>query len=352
MKIIEQALDGPARGAATSPTDRKVALPPRHELATSMEALIHHFKLVTEGFRVPPGEVYYPIESPRGELGCFVRSDGSSKPARVHMRDPRFVNLQAFAHMARGRLHRRPDRDAGDARPDPRRHRPVSAPRTRDAEESSRPAARARRAALRARLARPRLGRGGRPREGPGRGPRPRRRSRSRPQLRSEIEAHMASYPDRRSAALPALAAAQRAARLVLAGGDRAGRLRDARDARPTWRRSRASTTCSRRRPSGATRLRVHEHLLLAARRRRAATRRSARRPPRIPTFNVRAFECLGACDIAPMASVDGVYVGPLEPGDVAAAARGRARRARRCCRRSSSPAGRWPTRAPTAATG
>ena len=54
-----------------------------------MEALIHHFKLVTEGFRVPPGEVYYPIECPRGELGCFVRSDGSSKPARVHMRDPR-----------------------------------------------------------------------------------------------------------------------------------------------------------------------------------------------------------------------------------------------------------------------
>jgi NADH-quinone oxidoreductase subunit D len=66
-----------------------------------MEALIHHFKLVTEGFRVPPGECYYPIESPRGELGCFVRSDGSSKPARVHMRDPSFVNLQAFPAMVR-----------------------------------------------------------------------------------------------------------------------------------------------------------------------------------------------------------------------------------------------------------
>ena len=87
MKIIEQALDGLPEGPHIT-TDRKVALPPRHELATSMEALIHHFKLVTEGFRVPPGEVYYPIESPRGELGCFVRSDGSSKPARVHMRDP------------------------------------------------------------------------------------------------------------------------------------------------------------------------------------------------------------------------------------------------------------------------
>jgi NADH-quinone oxidoreductase subunit D len=69
-----------------------------------MEALIHHFKLVTEGFRVPPGEVYYPIESPRGELGCFVRSDGSSKPARVHMRDPSFVNLQAFAPMVKDHL--------------------------------------------------------------------------------------------------------------------------------------------------------------------------------------------------------------------------------------------------------
>ena len=67
-----------------------------------MEALIHHFKLVTEGLRVPPGEVYYPIECPRGELGCFVRSDGSSKPARVHMRDPCFVNLQALSQMAEG----------------------------------------------------------------------------------------------------------------------------------------------------------------------------------------------------------------------------------------------------------
>jgi NADH-quinone oxidoreductase subunit D len=99
-KICEQALDGLPEGPFITP-DRKVALPPRHELATSMEALIHHFKLVTEGFRVPPGEAYYPIESPRGELGCFVRADGSSKPARVHMRDPSFVNLQSFAHMVK-----------------------------------------------------------------------------------------------------------------------------------------------------------------------------------------------------------------------------------------------------------
>jgi NADH-quinone oxidoreductase subunit D len=100
VKIIEQALDGLPEGPFIT-EDRKVALPPRHELATSMEALIHHFKLVTEGFRVPPGEVYYPIESPRGELACFVRSDGSSKPARVHMRDPSFVNLQMTAPMVK-----------------------------------------------------------------------------------------------------------------------------------------------------------------------------------------------------------------------------------------------------------
>ena len=102
-KIIDQALDGLPEGPFAT-EDRKVALPPRHELATSMEALIHHFKLVTEGFRVPPGEVYFPIEGPRGELGCFVRADGSSKPARVHMRDPSFVNLQATALMVEGTL--------------------------------------------------------------------------------------------------------------------------------------------------------------------------------------------------------------------------------------------------------
>jgi NADH-quinone oxidoreductase subunit D len=99
-KIIQQALGGLPEGPHIA-DDRKVVLPPRHELATSMEALIHHFKLVTEGFRVPPGEAYYPIESPRGELGCFVRSDGSAKPARVHMRDPSFVNLQSTAPMVR-----------------------------------------------------------------------------------------------------------------------------------------------------------------------------------------------------------------------------------------------------------
>ncbi len=99
-RIIEQALEGLPEGPHITP-DRKIALPPRHELATSMEALIHHFKLVTEGFRVPPGEYYHPIEGPRGELGCFVRADGSAKPARVHMRDPSFVNLQAFRRIVK-----------------------------------------------------------------------------------------------------------------------------------------------------------------------------------------------------------------------------------------------------------
>ena len=103
LKIIEQALDGLPGGPFIT-NNRKVALPPRHELGTSMEALIHHFKLVTEGFRVPPGEAYAAIESPRGELGCFVVADGSSKPARVHMRDPSFINLQALHDMAQGEL--------------------------------------------------------------------------------------------------------------------------------------------------------------------------------------------------------------------------------------------------------
>ena len=101
VKIIEQAIDGLPEGPVVA-DDRKIVLPPRHELGTSMEALIHHFKLVTEGFRVPPGECYYPIESPRGELGCFILADGSAKPARVHFRDPSFVNLQALRDMCVG----------------------------------------------------------------------------------------------------------------------------------------------------------------------------------------------------------------------------------------------------------
>jgi NADH-quinone oxidoreductase subunit D len=73
-------------------------------MGDSMEALIHHFKLVTEGFRVPAGQVYVPIESPRGELGYHVVSDGGSRPYRVHVRDPSFVNLQAAPAMVEGGL--------------------------------------------------------------------------------------------------------------------------------------------------------------------------------------------------------------------------------------------------------
>ncbi len=101
LKIIEQCLDGLPEGPWIA-DDRKYVLPPRSELSTSMESLIHHFKLVTEGFRVAPGEVYNAIESPRGELGCFVVADGSAKPVRVHFRDPSFVNLQALRDMAIG----------------------------------------------------------------------------------------------------------------------------------------------------------------------------------------------------------------------------------------------------------
>lgn len=101
LKIIGQCLDGLPEGPWIA-DDRKYVLPPRSELSTSMESLIHHFKLVTEGFRVAPGEVYNPVESPRGELGCFVVADGSAKPARVHFREPSFVNLQALKDMAVG----------------------------------------------------------------------------------------------------------------------------------------------------------------------------------------------------------------------------------------------------------
>ena len=75
-----------------------------HIMEESMEALIHHFKMVTEGVSVPPGEVYVPVESPRGELGFYVVSDGGNRPARVKMRDPSFANLQAAPQMVRGGL--------------------------------------------------------------------------------------------------------------------------------------------------------------------------------------------------------------------------------------------------------
>jgi NADH-quinone oxidoreductase subunit D len=84
--------------------DRKVTPPPRARIDESMEALIHHFKIFTEGFRVPEGEAYVAIESPRGELGCYLVSDGTSKPYRMHIRGPSFVNLQVLPVLLRGGL--------------------------------------------------------------------------------------------------------------------------------------------------------------------------------------------------------------------------------------------------------
>jgi NADH-quinone oxidoreductase subunit D len=96
VKMIEQCLEGMPGGAWTA-EDRKVVLPPREELHTSMESLIHHFKIVTEGYRVPEGEVYVAVESARGEFGCYLVSDGGAKPWRVKFRAPSFVALEATA---------------------------------------------------------------------------------------------------------------------------------------------------------------------------------------------------------------------------------------------------------------
>src|SRR2546421_4733521 len=103
VRIVDQALRRLPAGAWIA-DDRKVVLPPREELHTSMESLIHHFKIVTEGFRVPEGEVYVTVESPRGELGCYVVSDGGPKPWRVKFRAPSFVALEATATCMRNAL--------------------------------------------------------------------------------------------------------------------------------------------------------------------------------------------------------------------------------------------------------
>ena len=95
-RIVRQCLDGMPEGPWIV-DDRKIVLPPRNELQTSMESLIHHFKLVTEGYRVPAGEVYEAVESARGELGCYLVSDGGPRPWRVKFRAPSFVALEATA---------------------------------------------------------------------------------------------------------------------------------------------------------------------------------------------------------------------------------------------------------------
>jgi NADH-quinone oxidoreductase subunit D len=102
-RIVKQALEGMPEGAwqADAP---KIVLPEREKMKTQMEALIYHFKIVTEGFRVPAGEVYQPVESPRGEIAYYIVSDGTSRPYRVFMRTPSFGNLQALPALLEGRL--------------------------------------------------------------------------------------------------------------------------------------------------------------------------------------------------------------------------------------------------------
>jgi NADH-quinone oxidoreductase subunit D len=103
LRIVEQAIDGMPDGPWRI-DDRKIVPPPKDEIVGSMESLIHHFKLFTEGLKPPPGEVYQAIESGRGEMGYYVVSDGSGKPYRFHMRAPSFYNLEALPTMANGYL--------------------------------------------------------------------------------------------------------------------------------------------------------------------------------------------------------------------------------------------------------
>jgi NADH-quinone oxidoreductase subunit D len=103
MRIVEQCVERMPAGDHRV-QDKKVTPPPRARIDASMEALIHHFKIFTEGFKVPAGETYVAVESPRGELGCYLVSDGGPRPVRVHIRDPSFVNLQCLPHLMRGGL--------------------------------------------------------------------------------------------------------------------------------------------------------------------------------------------------------------------------------------------------------
>ena len=103
LRIIQQAMDTLPDGP-TSSNNRKFVPPPRSELGASMEAVIHHFKLWTEGFSAPQGWVYVPVESPRGELGVYLEGDGGPKPYRVYWRTPSFANLQILPLLSKGHL--------------------------------------------------------------------------------------------------------------------------------------------------------------------------------------------------------------------------------------------------------
>jgi NADH-quinone oxidoreductase subunit D len=103
IKIVRQCVER-MPGGDYRVQDKKVTPPPRARIDESMEALIHHFKLFTEGFRVPAGETYVSAESPRGEVGCYLVSDGTGKPARMHIRGPSFYNLQTMSPMIENRM--------------------------------------------------------------------------------------------------------------------------------------------------------------------------------------------------------------------------------------------------------
>ncbi|PHX93785.1 MAG: NADH-quinone oxidoreductase subunit D [Acidimicrobium sp.] len=103
MRIVRQVLDAMPQGDYRI-QDKKVTPPPRGRINESMEALIHHFKIFTEGFKVPEGEAYLAIESPRGEIACYIASDGSATPYRMHVRAPSFINIQTMPLMMRGGL--------------------------------------------------------------------------------------------------------------------------------------------------------------------------------------------------------------------------------------------------------
>jgi NADH-quinone oxidoreductase subunit D len=104
LKIVRQAMDKITDEGDFKADAPGIVPPEREKMKTEMEALIYHFKIFTEGFSPPPGEAFATVESPRGELGCFVASDGSPKPLRVHFRGPSFINLQALPDMVKGQL--------------------------------------------------------------------------------------------------------------------------------------------------------------------------------------------------------------------------------------------------------
>jgi len=103
LRIISQAVDGIPEGPYIT-QDRKISMPPKKEALQGMEQLIHHFKIVVHGFAPPPGDTYFSIESPKGEIGCYIVSDGSNKPYRVHFRPPSFVNISALPRLVIGRM--------------------------------------------------------------------------------------------------------------------------------------------------------------------------------------------------------------------------------------------------------